>query len=269
MKQFFTVLKYSFKEQLTNRFAFGLLIVFVPIWYWLLGIITPNTPLAFKFRPTDTYLQANGHDLTLISAGLNLLTMILGFMFFHSVQRSLDFDRRLTRAGLQRFSFVAAHTLALLTVTAVAALYMVIVLILFWHFPNNIFEVLLGFWLVSLTYGSLGRILGMVLSCELPGFFFIVMFSMMDVFLQNPLGNPAANKPFLQYFPSYSAMQLSVAGGFTHIFAGTQVLLALSWFGGFLLIALTIFYLRTKSKSSVKNIHVQAGGRKLQPEANT
>lgn len=253
MKQFLTVLKYNFKEQLTNRFAFGLLVVFVPIWYWMLGVITPSTPLAFRFRPTGAFLQANGHDLTLISAGLNLLTMILGFMFFHSAQRSLDFDKRLTRAGLHRFSFMAANTAALITVTAVTALYMVVVLMAFWHFPNNLFELWLGFWLVSLTYGSLGRILGMLLNSELPGFFFIVMFSMMDVFLQNPLGNPAANKPFLQYFPSYSAMQLSVAGGFTHIFAGTQVLLALSWFVSFLLIALGIFYLRTRTKSSVRD----------------
>jgi len=251
MTQFLTALKFSFKEQLTNKFAFGLLVVFVPVWYWLLGVITPDTPLAFKFRPTGTYLQANGHDLTLISAGLNLLTMILGFMFFHSVQRSLDFDRRLTRAGLRRLNFIAASTVALLAVTAIVSLYMVLMLLLFWQFPHNIFEVWLGFWLVSLTYGSIGRLLGMLLSSELPGFFFIVMFSMMDVFLQNPLGNPAANKPFLQYFPSYSAMQLSVAGGFTHVFADTQVLLALAWFLGFLLVALGVFYIRTRTKSSI------------------
>ncbi len=266
MKQFVTVLKYSFKEQMTNRFAFGLLIVFVPIWFWLLGIITPSAPLAFKFRPTHTYLHASGHDITLITAGLNLLTMILGFMFFHSIQRSLDFDKRLTRAGLSRFWFIVGSTIALLAVTAVVALYMILILLLFWPSPHNIFEIWLGFWLVSITYGSLGRIIGMILNSELPGFFFIVMFSMIDVFLQNPLGNPAANKPFLQFFPSYSAMQLSVAGGFTHIFAGSQVLLALSWLISFFLISLVLFYFRTKITNSIQPTPVEAGDEKLRPQ---
>jgi ABC-2 type transport system permease protein len=252
--QFLTALKFDFKEQLTNRFAFGLLIVFVPIWYWLLGIITPDTPLSFKFRPTGTFLKANGHDLTLISAGLNLLTMILGFMFYHAAQRSLDFDRRLIRAGLSRLAFMAASTATILVTTAVVALYMVLVLLLFWHFPHSIFELWLGFWLVSLTYASIGRVLGMLLTSELVGFFIIVMFSMTDVFLQNPLGNPAANKPFLEYFPSYSAMQLSVAGGFTHIFAGTQVLLALGWFLSLLILALAIFTVRTRRRATTKQV---------------
>ena len=131
---------------------------------------------------------------------------------------------------------------------------MVLVLMVFWHFPYNVFEVWLGFWLVSLTYGSLGRILGLLLSSELPGFFFIVMFSMIDVFLQNPLGNPAANKPFLKFFPSYSAMQMSVAGGFTHIFAYTQVAVAITWYLSFLATALTVFYIRTRGKSSVREL---------------
>lgn len=251
MNQFLTAFRYSIKEQITNKFVFGLLIVFVPLWYWVLGIITPTNNVAFKFSATGTYLQASGHDLTLISAGLNLLTMILGFMFFHSVQRSLEFDKRLIRAGFNRLTFMLANTLTLLAVTAAVATYMVMMLVLFWHFPNNLLEVWLGFWLVSLTYGSLGRIMGLLLNSELPGFIFIVMFSMIDVFLQNPLGNPAANKPFLQFFPSYSAMQLSVAGGFTHLFVGRQVMLALCWYLGFFAIALTIFFYRTRRLSSV------------------
>lgn len=253
MNQFFTAIKFGFKEQLTNRFAFGLLITFVPIWYLLLGIITSNSPIAFKFSATNNFIQANGHDLTLISAGLNLLTMILGFMFFHSMQRSLDFDKRLVKAGLKRINIILANTIVLITITALISLYMVLILMIFWHFPNNIFELWLGFWLVSLTYGSLGRILGLILSSELTGFFFIVMFSMIDVFLQNPLGNPAANKPFLRFFPSYSAMQLSVAGGFTHIFASLQVVVALCWYIGFLSTAIALFFIRTRNKNSIKN----------------
>ena len=255
MSQFLIALKFGFKEQLINKFAFGLLIIFVPIWYLVLGVISASSPVVFKFSTTDSLIHVNGHDLVLISAGLNLLTMMLGFMFFHSMQRSMEFDRRLIKAGLNRMYLILANTIVLLSITAVAALYMVLVLMLFWHFPYNIFEVWLGFWLVSLTYGSLGRIIGLLVSNELPGFFFIVMFSMTDVFLQNPLGNPAANKPFLRFFPSYSAMQLSVAGGFTHIFAVAQVIVALVWYFSFLTTALSLFYFKTRKNNSIKNVN--------------
>ena len=251
MRQFLAALKFSFKEQLTNKFAFGLLVIFVPIWYWTIGAITSNDKVAFRFRPTGGFIHANGHDLVLITAGLNVLTMILGFMFFHSAHRSLAFDKRLTRAGLARLGFMTAKAVSLLIVTALVALYTVLILLCFWHFPHNIFEVWLGFWLVSLIYGAFGLLLGMLLDNELVGFFIIIMFSIMDTFLQNPVGNPAANKAFLAYFPSYGATQLDVAGGFTHLFAAAEMWLSLAWFAGFLLIALGIFYMRTRRKSSV------------------
>ena len=251
MRQFFAALKFSCKEQMTNKFAFGLLVVFVPIWYAMIGAITSNNAVAFRFRPTGGFIQANGHDLVLLTAGLNVLTMILGFMFFHSAHRSLSFDRRLTRAGLTRLGFIAAKTVALLVVTALVALYTTIILIAFWHFPHNVFEVWLGFWMASLIYGAFGLLLGMLLNNELVGFFIVIMLSMMDTFLQNPVGNPAANKAFLVDFPSYGATQLDVAGGFTHTFASGEMWMSLGWFVGFLLLALGIFYARTRRKSSV------------------
>lgn len=255
MKQFITALRFSFKEQLTNKFAFGLLIIFVPLWYWLLGTLTSSAKLAFKLSSSHQLLHANGHDLTLITAGLNVLSMILGFMFFHSAHRSLSFDRRLTRAGLRQFSFVAAKASALIVTTLLVAVYTILILMLFWHFPNNTFEVWLGFWLVSLIYAALGLLLGMLIDNELVGFFIVIMVSLCDTFLQNPLGNPAANKPALAYLPSYSAMQLGVSGGFTHQFATNQLLLGLGWFVGLVLIGFSIFLIRTKRKGGSSAAH--------------
>ncbi len=251
MRQFFAALKFSFKEQIDNKFAFGLLVVFVPIWYWMLGIITPNTLVPFRFAPTGEFLQVNGHQLILLTAGLNVLAMILGFMFFHSAHKSLGFDRRLTRAGLTRVTFMLAKTLALMVVTAILAAYALAVLLVFWHFPHNIFEVWLSFWLISLLYGGLGLLLGLLVNNELVGFFTVIMVSQMDTFLQAPVDNPAANKLFLKFFPSYGSEQVTIAGGFTHRFATAQVLLSLVWFVIILLLALGIFYIRTRRKSSV------------------
>lgn len=254
MRQFLAALKFSLKEQLTNKFAVGLLVVFVPLWYWVLGLITPSDEVPFRFAPTGDFLQVNGHQLIFLTAGLNVLAMILGFMFFHSARKALAFDRRLTRAGLNRSTFMLAKALTLMAVTAVLSVYALVILLAFWHNPHNAFEVWLGFWLVSLTYASFGLLLGLLVSNELVGFFTVIMVSQMDVFLQAPIDNPAANKAFLKYLPSYGAEQLSTAGGFTHFFALRSMWLAAAWFASILLVALGVFYLRTQRKSSVLQV---------------
>lgn len=258
MKQFSTALKFSLREQLSNKFALGLLVVFVPIWYWVVGSITPSDPVPFKFQPTNSMLYVNGHNLVLISSGLSVLAMIVGFMFFHSARLSLAFDKRLTRAGLNRTLFMLAKCTALLAVTAVIALYVVAVLLVFWHGPRNIVVIWAGYWLVSLSYAGLGLLLGVLVNSELAGFFTIIMLAMMDTFLQNPVDNPAANKSFLHDFPSYAATQLCTAGGFTHTVPAGLVVLGAIWLAGFLLPALVAFYLRTRRKSSlwVKATHI-------------
>src|SRR2546421_6558778 len=45
-------------------------------------------------------------------------------------------------------------------------------------------------------------------SGDLEGFFLIIMLSLVDTFLQNPIGNPAANRAVVEYFPSYLPMQI-------------------------------------------------------------
>ncbi|MGH7234325.1 MAG: hypothetical protein ACREF7_02670 [Candidatus Saccharimonadales bacterium] len=254
MSQIAAAIKFSFKEQLANRFALGLLIIFVPIWYWLLGAITPSTLVPFKFGPTNSLIQINGHDLIFLTAGLNVLALILGFMFFHSAHKALRFDKRLTRAGLGRLKFILAKASALLVVTAILSLYTLLILLAFRHTPNNLFIIWLGFWLVSLIYGSFGLLLGMLLNSELAGFFLVIMLSQVDVFLQVPIGNPAANKAFLKLLPSYGAVQLSTAGGFTHDLALREFLICCGWVVFFLVVAFGIFYIRTRRKSSLESI---------------
>ena len=251
MSQYSSALKFSFKEQLNNKFAFGLLIIFVPIWYWMLTAITPSTPVPFRLASTGTFFLANGRQQVLLSAGLNVLAMILGFMFFHSARHSLTFDRRLTRAGLSRLNFMLAKASTLFATTAVVALYTLLVLLFFWSSPEQLFEIWLAFWLTSLTYASIGLFLGMLLNSELAGFFIIIMLGQMDTFLQVPIDNPAANQSFLHFFPTYASMQLCISGGFTHLFPFDQVLLASAWFVLFFLCAFGIFTLRTQRKSSV------------------
>ncbi|HXZ03944.1 MAG TPA: hypothetical protein VEH81_03875 [Ktedonobacteraceae bacterium] len=92
-------------------------------------------------------------------------------------------------------------------------------------------------------------LLGVLLRGELEGFFVIIMFSLIDTFTQNPVGNPAANQNFIVGFPSFAPTQISVAGGFTHLLPWSFVLLSLAWLATFVLLGLAIFWWKTRAWS--------------------
>jgi len=241
-----TALRYALREQTRNRLAIGLLVIFVPLWYFLLGTIIPADPLPFRFRATGAFIQVNGQDLTFLTAGFNALTLIIGFMFFASTRSGARFDHRLVLSGYSRPVLILAKLSALVVAAASIALYASLVLLVFWR-PESFALVWLGYFGAALIYGGLGLLLGVLVSSELAGFFFIIMLSLMDTFFQNPYGNPAANKPFLAWFPSYGPVQLAVAGGFTHVFPTREMLVSLAWFAGFALLGLAIFWRRTRA----------------------
>ena len=76
--------------------------------------------------------------------------------------------------------------------------------------------ILAAFAVIALTYGALGLLLGVLVKGDLEGFFLIIMGSLMDTFLQNPLGNPIAGKPILEWFPSFGPMQFAAGGAYGH-----------------------------------------------------
>src|SRR5262249_16414358 len=194
----------------------------------------PSDPLAFKFWTTGTLLQVNGQNLVYITAGLNAMTLIIGFMFFASTHKGILFDRRLVLSGYPQTMLILAKLLALWIVTALISLYASLVLWLFWHpgHPISLPLIWLGFWVAALIYGGFGMLLGVLLTNELAGFFLVIMLSLIDTSLQNPLGNPVGNQPTLKVFPSFGAMQLDVAGGFFHAIPPRELSLSLASWGG-------------------------------------
>jgi hypothetical protein len=244
LKPWLTSVRYALTEQARNRFALGLLLVFVPIWDWLFGLLIPADPVAFKLQSTGVYLQVNGRELTILTAGFNAITLIVAFMIFTAARRNAAFDRRLVLAGLPQPVAIAAKTAAIVVVAALVSLYATIVLQVFWR--SDVFlAVWLGYFLDTLIYGALGLLLGALVSSELAGFFLIIMVSLLDTTLQAPVENPLANKDFLAGFPTYGPMQVAVSGGFGHGVQLGSVLLALLWFVGFGLLGLAIFSWRT------------------------
>src|SRR5262245_10409125 len=86
--QFPTALRFAVRNQTRNRFAASLLVLFVPAWYLLMIAMTGHKPLTFRLFATGRDLTVDGGHLTLISGGLNAVTMIVGFAVFDAIRKS-------------------------------------------------------------------------------------------------------------------------------------------------------------------------------------
>lgn len=247
IRRYLTATRYALHEQARNRMAFILLIAFVPIWYYIVGLFTViDAPIDFKFRVTGAFLHVDSHNLTLLTAGLNAITLIVGFMLFTSTRKNTQFDHRLVLNGYPQPLLILAKLTSLLVVAATVSLYASGLLVAFWQ-PISLPLVWLGFFCAALCYGGLGLLLGVLLRGELEGFFLIIMLSMIDTFIQNPIGNPAANQSFIVWFPAFAPTQISVAGGFTHLVPWNYVPFSLAWLVVSTLLGLAIFWWKTRA----------------------
>ncbi len=248
-RQFPTALEFALRNQARNRFAWLLLALFVPAWYALMAALIPHDPLAFRLFSTGAILHVDGRHLGLVTAGMNSLTLIVGFAVFAAIRRALPLDRRLVFAGYRQSLLVAAKSLATVAVGAAVALYASIVLLAFWRpSPAGWPAVFAAFALMAIVYGALGLMLGVLVKGDLEGFFLIIMGGLTDTFLQNPVGNPVANKPVLQYFPSFGPMQFASGGAFGHTWLWGDLALGAAWAVAFAAVGLVVFQLRTRSR---------------------
>jgi hypothetical protein len=70
------------------------------------------------------------------------------------------------------------------------------------------------------------------------------MIAMLDTFLENPVDNPLANKPMLEFFPSYGPTQFAAAGAFHHQALAGMAVVSLAWTAVFALLGLAVLRLR-------------------------
>jgi ABC-2 type transport system permease protein len=236
-------IRLSLAGQVRNRFAWILLVAFIPAWYLLTGSMFAHTGVEFRLQSTGATLAVDGHNLTLITAGLNSITLITGFVVFAAVRRSQPFDRRLVLAGYRPAALVTAKTGAALVQAVAIGAYAAAILLLFWR-PAGIWTIAISFMLAAATYAALGLLIGVLVRGDLEGFFLIIMISLIDTFLQNPVGNPLANKPLLQFFPSYGPTQFAAADAFDHQVLIGMAALSLAWTAAFALLGLAVLRLR-------------------------
>lgn len=254
---YLVAIRFALLEHARNRLALGLLILFVPLWFAVIGVMIPGDAVAFKTMSTGSLLRVDGHRLTLITAGFNALTLIIGFMLYASTRRGAAFDRRLVLSGFAQTNLLPAKLTALLAVALVVSLYATGVLAIFWP-TGTLPYVWLGFAADALIYGALGLLLGILVDSELAGFFIVIMVSLMDTFLQAPVDNPLANKPILAAFPTYGPMQVAVLGSFRHTFPAQALLLALAWFALLAALGLGMFTWRTRIRGRRSMVAVRS-----------
>jgi ABC-2 type transport system permease protein len=75
----------------------------------------------------------------------------------------------------------------------------------------------------------------------------IIMLSLVDTFLQNPIGSPAANARIVEYFPTFYPMQMTVAAAFTDRIAWWQAWVSLAWAAGVGIFGVAGFAERTRT----------------------
>ncbi|MCT2581897.1 ABC transporter permease [Actinophytocola gossypii] len=237
--------RYEIAQHGRNRVALALVVAFIPIWLTLVHMIIPSGPIAFHHDVTGRVVELDANQLSMISGAMNAVTLIIGFMMFSAVRRSSDFDRRLVLAGYARSALLVAKLLALGLAAAVVSLYATSVLMLFWM-PELLVPFYLSLVLSGLTYGGIGILLGVVFRTELAGMFLIIMISLVDVMVQNPIITPSTGVDGFSLLPTYGAMQNSVGAAFTGDLSLGYFLLGMLWLAGAALIGLVAFHRRTR-----------------------
>ncbi|MFE2051592.1 ABC transporter permease [Streptomyces sp. NPDC059459] len=237
---------FALTEHGRNRFAMVLVILFVPLWTTLAYLAMPDTPAHMRLHATGETLAPHGNELTEISGALNAVTLITGFMMFAATFSGNRFDRRLAMAGYPRAHLLLAKVTALALISAAVAAYATTVTCLAWT-PRQPLLLAAALFTAGLTYGAIGVGFGSVLRREVEGMFAIVMTSIIDLALQNPITSSGADTPLMRYLPSYGAMQASTTAGFSTTPVPRYLAIEFAWFTGAALIALLGFCGSTRS----------------------
>ncbi|MFE9366007.1 ABC transporter permease [Streptomyces sp. NPDC006978] len=243
---FATATQYALTEHLRNRFAMVLVALFIPVWTALASLAVPSTPVRFQLRATGEILTPGGNQLTQVSGALNAVTLIIGFMMFAATFSSGHFDRRLAMVGYPRTHLVLAKIAALALASGAVATYTT-VLTCVYRVPDQPLLFTAALFCVGMTYGALGVAFGSLLRREIEGMFAIVMTSVIDIALQNPLYSSGSDSPIVRYLPAYGAMQTSTGAAFTSTPLKQYLAIQLLWFTAAALVGFLAFHRRTRN----------------------
>lgn len=246
LRLFLLATRYGLIEHARNRFAMLLVAVFVPTVITLVRVAVMHIEVSFRLRGTGVVLRANGNELAQISAAIAAATLIIGFMMFAATFGSGEFDRRLSMAGFPRVSLGLAKIACLVVASVVVSAYATAVLCCYWS-PRQPVVLAAALFCAAMTYGALGVVMGTILRREVEGMFAIAMISCVDMAVQNPIASIGADGDFVRWLPSFGAMQVATAAGFSGSVPLAGFGIQLAWFTASVVVGLLTFHLRTRS----------------------
>lgn len=228
ISQYLTTLRLCLIEQKHNRFAMLLLVLYLPAWYAIIYSFSGSGLVGFKLRALGAFVTVGQQPLSLITGMLNATTLIVGFVALRAVRASSSVDRRLVLCGHSRAALIVGRLSALAVVAVAVALYAVVLLHVLTppRHPGAVWVAVCG---AVLTYAAIGVLVGVVTRGDLEAFFLIIMLSLVDTFLQDPIGSPAANAQVVEYFPTFYPMQMTVSAAFTDQIKWWQAWASLGW----------------------------------------
>ncbi|WP_130796557.1 ABC transporter permease [Streptomyces otsuchiensis] len=243
---FTTASRYALIGHARNRFAMLLVVVYIPVWIALAYLTIPDQPAPFRLRATGEVLSPPGNHLTQITGALNAVTLIAGFMMFAATFTGGRFDRRLAMAGYPRYHLVLAKLSALTLVCVAVATYATVAVGFGWP-PRQPLLLAAALFCAALTYGALGVVFGSVLRREVEGMFAILMISILDVALQNPLSSSGSDSAVVQFLPTYGAVQAGMSAAFSDSPDVRGLVIQCLWLAGASAAAFLVFRRRTRN----------------------
>jgi hypothetical protein len=243
---FSTATRFALTEHLRNRFAMALVAAFIPLWTTLAYLAAPDAPVRMRLRATGEVLLPRGNQLTEITGALNAVTLITGFMMFAATFAGHDFDRRLAMAGYPRIHLVLAKVAALALASAAVSAYATALFCVTWT-PRQPVLLAVALFSAAMTYGVLGVGFGAMMGREVEGMFAILMTSVIDLGLQNPVTSAGSDSPVTRFLPSYGAVQTGTAAGFSTTGVPGYVAIQFGWLAVTGIIALIAFLRRTRN----------------------
>ena len=231
-----------------NRVAAALLLIIPTAFYLLVYFTTGERAIQFQLSALGgAILTANERDLSILFMGMAAVSGLSAFLAFVLVLRPAAADRRLTFEGYAPGELLAAKALVMVGAAAIVALYVTLLLLLFFR-PERGAGVFTGFLLTSLLYGVLGLAVGAIARKELEGILFILLLVNVDAgWLQNPVFYAHAhNQGFIRMLPGHHPGQVAMLSAFTQTGITQEVLVSLAYAAGGLALAGALYWIRVR-----------------------
>lgn len=234
-----------------DRLALCMVVLFIPAWIWAVRWVVREAEVRFRLYglhgPADGVASgdftANGNHIGQIVGALNAVTLITGFIMLMVTFATTELDRRLILCGFPRTALMLAKTTVLLLVAAVVAGYAAWLLCGSWAVRQEGLLTVAVF-MAALVYGGAGIMLGSVLRRELEGVLVVIMMSLVDLGLQNPI--MAREVDGIPLLPLFGPMQAAFAAAFTDEVPWRPVTHGILWLLATTSLGLGVVYARTR-----------------------